>query len=366
MPQILNACMAQNVAEMQQAVDLIFRQHSTAYRHNYRQQWQLLDIDMTGLPCSKRAELAAKGYFSNNGIRDGRQLGRVVATHYQEIVTDRLYADNVQLTKSLRQLVLFAEQTLDLNDYRRSRTILRSDAGGGSLDDVNWCLDSGYQIHGKDISAKRAEGWAATVKHWYDDPQHLGRQLGWAEPETTPDYVRPVKRLVVRWHKRNGQTSYAMLISTLAPHDVLQLLGRPLNYASDPEKMCRAYAQFYDKRSGAVEIEIKEDEQGFGMSKRQKKKADAQDMLVLLNALAHNVLVWARRWLTESAPKLARFGTLRFVRDLLSVSGMIELDQKNSVKRIVLNRAAPLASGFFNALRRLLLPQHVTVILDKI
>jgi hypothetical protein len=157
-----------------------------------------------------------------------------------------------------------------------------------------------------------------------------------------------------------------MLISTLAPRDVLQLLGRPLNYASDLEKLCRAYAQFYDKRGGAVEIEIKEDKQGFGMSKRQKKKADAQDMLVLLNALAHNVLVWARRWLAASAPKLARFGTLRFVRDLLSVSGMIQLDQKNRVKRIVLNRAAPLASGFFNALRGLLLPHHVTLILDKI
>ena len=76
--------------------------------------------------------------------------------------------------------------------------------------------------------------------------------------------------------------------------------------------------------------------------------------------------MWARNWLTESAPKLARFGILRLVRDLLSVSGKVELDKKNRVKRIVLNRAAPLASGFFNALRGLLLPQHVKVILDKI
>lgn len=33
--QTLNACTTRNVAEMQQAVDLIFRQHSKAYRHNY-------------------------------------------------------------------------------------------------------------------------------------------------------------------------------------------------------------------------------------------------------------------------------------------------------------------------------------------
>ncbi len=365
--QTLNACTARNVAEMQQAIDLIFRRHSRAFRHNYRRRWQLLDIDLTGMPCSKRAELSAKGYFSTKGIRYGRQLGRVLATHYQEIVTDRLYPGNVQLSKSLRQLVALAEETLELNEFRRSRTILRIDAGGGSLDEVNWLLSRGYQLHGKDISAKRAEGWAYTVKVWYTDPLHPGRQVGWAEPETTPDYVRPVKRLVVRWHKRHGQTSYGMLISTLAPRDVLGLLGQPMSDARHPEKMCRAYAQLYDKRGGAVEIEIKEDKQGFGMVKRQKRQAEAQDMLVLLNQLAHNVLMWARNWLTASAPKLARFGILRLVRDLLSVSGMIEIDQrKHSVKRIVLNRAAPLASGFLSALRALMLQEQVSLILDKI
>jgi hypothetical protein len=243
--------------------------------------------------------------------------------------------------------VALAEETLELTEYRRSRTILRIDAGGGSLDEVNWLLARGYQLHGKDISAKRAEGWAYTVKQWYDDPQHPGRQVGWAEPETTPDYVRPVKRLVIRWHKRNGQTSYGMLISTLAPRDVLGLLGQPASATRHPEQLCRAYAQLYDKRGGAVEIEIKEDKQGFGMVKRQKRKAEAQEMLVLLNQLAHNVLMWARGWLTEAAPKLARFGILRLVRDLMSVSGMIEVEpRKLSIERIVLNRAAPLDGGF--------------------
>jgi hypothetical protein len=238
--QTLNACSVRNVGEMQQAVDVIFRRHSKAYRHPYRRGWQLLDIDMTGLPCSKRAELSVKGYFSTKGIRYGRQLGRVVATNYQEIVTDRLHAGNVHLSQALRQLVALAEQTLDLNDYRRRRTILRIDAGGGSINEVNWLLARGYQLHGKDISVKRAEGWAHTVDRWYDDPLHPGRQVGWAEPETTPDYVRPVKRLVTRWHKRNGQTSYGMLISTLAPRDVLQLLGQPASCARDPELLCRA------------------------------------------------------------------------------------------------------------------------------
>jgi hypothetical protein len=62
-----------------------------------------------------------------------------------------------------------------------------------------------------------------------------------------------------------------------------------------------------------AQIEIKEDKQGFGMNKRNKKKADAQDMLVLLNILAHNVLVWARGWLCEKAPQLKSYGRLVFV-----------------------------------------------------
>jgi hypothetical protein len=46
---------------------------------------------------------------------------------------------------------------------------------------------------------------------------------------------------------------------------------------------------------------------------------------------------------------------------------MIEVDQRKlSIKRIVLNLAAPFASGFLNALRALLLPQHVSIILGKI
>jgi hypothetical protein len=175
-----------------------------------------------------------------------------------------------------------------------------------------------------------------------------------------------VRRLVVRWHKRNGHVSHAMLISTLEPEDVLGLLGWPAADARDPELLCRAYAQLYDRRGGAVEIEIKEDKQGFGMGKRHKKKAEAQDMLVLLKVLAHNVLVWARGWLAEETPRLSRYGTLRMVRDLMSVGGVIELDRRSRVRRITINRAASLARGLLSALRHLLLQEDVVIILDKI
>jgi hypothetical protein len=101
------------------------------------------------------------------------------------------------------------------------------------------------------------------------------------------------------------------------------------------------------------------------MTKRRKKRGAAQAIIVLLNQLPHNVLVCAKRWLSALAPKVAKYGVLRLVRDLMQVCGIIEV-KRNSVKRIVLNRAAPLMRGVLAALRELLLPQKVVLILREI
>jgi len=61
---------------------------------------------MSGWVCGKKAEFASKGSFANQQRnRRGRQLGRVLATHYQEVVVDRLFAGNRQLNTTLQELV---------------------------------------------------------------------------------------------------------------------------------------------------------------------------------------------------------------------------------------------------------------------
>ena len=42
-----------------------------------------------------------------------------------------------------------------------------------------------------------------------------------------------------------------------------------------------------------METSFKQDNQALGMKKRNKKRFESQQMLTQLNALAHNVLVWA-------------------------------------------------------------------------
>jgi Transposase DDE domain group 1 len=361
----LDACTSQNISQMKRAFKALLKAHGRSYRHPYKDKLQLLDVDMTGLPCGRLSEKASKGYFANRPHRYGRQMARVIAAHYEEIIADCVLPGNVQLNRVLRPLLEETEVTLDLDGEKRSRTVLRIDAGGGSLNDVNWLLKRGYQIHSKDCSLQRAAGIAPTVKEWFNDPLHPGRQVGWATCGSH-DYEREVRRLIVRWEKKNGQECFAALLSTLSPRQVFDLLGQSPKLLNDRQAVALAYAYLYDKRGGTIEVEIKEDKQGFGLAKRNKKRYEAQQMVVLLSALAHNVVIWSREWLAAESAKVKQAGVLRMVRDVFAVSGFLELDPKNSIRRIVLSYAAAWARRCANSFRALLKEQHVRVILDEI
>ena len=54
----LNASTAENVQQIEQAMDTIYRQHSQGYRHDYQASFQILDVDMSGMPCGPKAAFA--------------------------------------------------------------------------------------------------------------------------------------------------------------------------------------------------------------------------------------------------------------------------------------------------------------------
>ncbi len=358
----LDACRGENVQQLEQAVDTIYRHHSQGFRHDYATKFQVLDVDMSGMPCGPKAAFATKGYFAKQRNRRGRQLGRVLASRYDEVVVDRLFEGKTQLTKALQPLLQAAEATLELDQAKRARTIVRVDAGGGSVDDVNWLLERDYQIHCKDYSAQRAQRLASSVVEWLDDPGVPERQMGWvSEPATA--YIRPVVRIAVRCRQQNGQWAVGILLSTLAAHAVLAFTGQPLSLLDDPTAVLRAYVAFYDQRGGGIETSFKGDKAGLGLTKRNKKRFEAQQMLMLLGSLAHNVVVWARRWL--AVPKLQHYGMLRMVRDVFHISGFLVFDALGHVVQIILNQAACLARSLVDSLRKLLAPLCIAVNLDK-
>lgn len=68
------------------------------------------------------AILAGAHGLSELNTKHGRQLGRVVSGATQEVAADLLFAGNVQLNSALRTLVTVAEDVLNLDRWRRSRS----------------------------------------------------------------------------------------------------------------------------------------------------------------------------------------------------------------------------------------------------
>lgn len=360
----LDACTDQNVEQMHQAMEVIFRRHSQSYRHDYQLNWQVLDADMTGRPCGRKAKFASKGYFAKQRNRRGRQEGYVIGTWYEEIIVERLFDGKTQLNRGLHPLLEASEQVLELDEQKRQRTILRIDSGGGSVDDINWVLERSYQVHAKDYSGARAKALTESVVEWITDPADNRRQMGWVTLEADV-YCRPVKRIAVRCRKKNGQWGIGVILSTLSAKEVLLLTGGYEQEVDDPKAVLLAYVNFYDERGGGVEIEIKEDKQGLATTKRNKRRFEAQQVLIQLEALAHNVLVWARLWLAPHCPKVVRLGIKRLVRDVFQMDGFLIFDQSVDLLQVVLNRADPLANELRTGLASLLAQEHVAVSLGE-
>ncbi len=103
-----------------------------------------------------------------------------------------------------------------------------------------------------------------------------------------------------------------------------------------------AYVHFYDDRGGGVETAFKDDKQGLGLTKRSKKRFAAQQIVVLLGTLAHNLIVWARSWLATQEPKVRRYGMKRMVRDVFYLSGFLVRNARGQFVEIVFNQRTPL------------------------
>lgn len=268
--QTLDAATTANVEQMHQVLTTLFRQYSQAAAHTSRDGWLILDVDLTGMPCGKHAEKSMKGYFSQPRYRRGRQQGRVLASQYGEIVVDELYPGNTILLNALPGLIEKAEYALKLIPWKRKHTIIRLDAGGGSIDALNYLLCQGYAVVSKEYSAQRVSRLVKSVNEWVDDPDQPGRQVGWVQEESL-DYVRPVRRLAVRSKSRKGRWHSAVLLfAGLDDQDLLTLMGQARQ--ADEATIMLAHSHFSDQRGGGIESSFGQDKSGLGITKRHKKR----------------------------------------------------------------------------------------------
>jgi hypothetical protein len=343
----LNACTPENVQQLRSAIQVILRQHGQSYGHDYQAEWQVLDVDVTGMPAGRQGEGVTKGYFPKHKNRRGRQLGRVLASWYAEIMVDRLYDGKRQLDRSLRELLLAAEGVLGLDEAKRSRTMVRIDGGGGDDDEVNWVLGRGYGLLVKVKSWRRAAKLAASVWEWYPDPKVSDREVGWpAQPHA---YVKETRQLVLRKRKANGTWSYHALVFTVPDALLFQLANEDVPAQPTAATVLFAALHAYDGRGGGVETQNRGDKQGLGLTRRNKRRFAAQEMLVLLAQLAHNLVIWTRNDLAQADPRLQRYGILRTVRDALHIPGQVQFDSRGQVAAVTLNPEHPLALAFQKA-----------------
>jgi hypothetical protein len=342
----LNAATAADVEDLYAAVAAIFTQHSQARRHQYHRGLLVLDLDLSPLPASARAEGSERGYMGRCRSKTGRKLVRLRAAQYQETVWEAVRGGRVVETLAVVQEAIRAAEpllALDGEDAaarrKRAQVDIRLDSGWGSSEIIAWLLDRGYQVTGKFKSSSRVRALVKPI-----DPQAWqptsspGRE---AAPVPTPvAFARPLAQYAVRTPSKGRPGGYyqAVLFSSRADLDL------------------QATIDHYDRRAG-MEADLKADKQGLGLAVIRKQRLAAQEVVVLLTALAHNLLIWSRAWLQEPVPRLRKCGIVRLVQEVWAVPGRVKL-VGGVIVRIRLRRQHPRARALLTTLTPLLAPSQ--------
>lgn len=374
--QTLQAATETNVVQLEAAITRLWEQHNRTVGHLALAQATgtpvTIDLDLSGQPASKHAEHSTKGYFAGEKNRYGRQLARVVAPATQEIVAESLYPGNTPSCAVFKTMVTHMEHRLPLDTPAQRRLLrLRMDAGFGTDANINFALWRGYSLLAKVYSQKRAKKLAKSVRMWEAVPSaadHTPRQAGWVgQPHR---YGRTTHQVAVRTPTQQGRYTYHVLVTTDLKADLTTIVID------------------YDARSGIPESTFCQDHQGLANRKRRKRGFVAQQMLMLLTQLAHNLVCWTKQGLTE-AVELSRVsdpvspgtatsstdaglvittlqerGVKRFVQQIFALSGTVVF-RGDKVAHITLNPCYPLIHRIQTAFEAFLQPYKISVSLDE-
>jgi hypothetical protein len=214
---------------------------------------------------------------------------------------------------------------------QKQRTILRSDAGFGSDANINFVLAAQWQVLTKNKGGRRPEAFARQIPlaAWQD----LGQERWVASVVQPVIYVQPTQSLLLRWLTEKQMTKYAIVVCSVVDWSPAQVMAE------------------YDDR-GACETEFQGDKTGLQLERRRKKHLAAQEALILLTDLAHNLLAWCRHWMFVDGA-LAQYGALRLTEDVLCLPGRLLFEGERLVE-VHLNQLHPHAADTAVALQRLL------------
>lgn len=230
----------------------------------------------------------------------------------------------------LKEAVAALEAGLGLTPRQRSQVCLRLDAGFGTDANLEWALAQQYQLVAKNNSGRRAGAWGSAIQDW----QVVEPDQRWVGiPQQQLAFSVPTRTLAVRWRDVHKQVDkHALYVVTDLTHSPLEI------------------CHLYDLRGGA-EIDIRDDKQGLLLTHRRKRSWQAQEVLVLLNDLAHNFLSMFRHQVLGGTP-LASFGPYRLIQNAFNIPGQAIIDADQLVE-VRLSADHPYAQIMAEALARL-------------
>ena len=363
----LNAATAGSVSQLSSVASSLFAQHGLFFPH-FQQlpvtESATIDFDLTAQPCSKQAEGAKKGYFAKQKNSYGRQLARVLVADTSEIVLDQLYAGNQVSCTAFKEMVYEMERVLSLDEKaNRMRIRLRLDGFFGSDENINFALSRGYGLLIKMYSGNRARVLAKSVEKWVAAPTKRQREKGENATReaaflTKPHrYCRKTQQVAIRTPnpKNKSGYSYRVIVTT------------------DPDDSLVTILDDYDERGGVPENLFCQDNQGLAARKRRKRRFFAQQTLMHLTQIAHNLVLWikqwqidaidfakccddwifdirqkwniegvdTRKWVSDTQEMLRQRGIKRFTHQLFALSGTLSFKHGKLV-RIVLKAGYPM------------------------
>ncbi len=243
----------------------------------------------------------------------------------------RLYPGKQESSPAYLPTVAALESLLAFTPQQKQRTILRSDSGFGSDANINQVLSDSWQVLTKNKGGRRPQVFAERIaaEAWQD----LGKQRWVAKVPQPITYMRPTQSLSLRWLTEQQKMKYAIVVCSILEWSPAEVIAQ------------------YDDR-GACETEIKADKSGLQLERRRKKHAAAQEALVLLTDIAHNLLAWSHPWMLTGTP-FTHFGPLRLTEDVLCLPGHLLFERERLVE-VQLNELHPYAAHTAAALECLL------------
>jgi hypothetical protein len=207
---------------------------------------------------------------------------------------------------------------------------------------LNWLLERGYQVTAKIKSSSRVRKLVRPITVW-QPTSSPGREV--AVAPTPVALARPTQQFAVRTPstKQAGGYQYAIVLTSRSDLDE----GGTVDH--------------YDDRA-AIEADLKGDKYGLGLGVLRKRKLAAQRILLRLEQLAHNVLLWGRTWLAAGVPRLAQLGIVRLVREVWAIPGRVKVGG-GLIQRVRLRALHPRARDVCAGLRRLFTPGQIVVCL---